>query len=451
MGACGMSWTDATLMALRNLWRRGTRTLLATLGVTLGTTLLVALLSVTAAADSRVVSQLSKGGPIAAIHVADSAPDPSNLDSDSLKTAGHRDLDETALSSIKRSPHVVSVVPVLSIGALVVPCPASDDSGGTMAAVTCRNRVDPYFATLVGSDLARSPELPVTLLAGRLPEPHSMTEVAVGQGYLDRLHLDSRRPGDVVGSEVEFAEPRVLPGNPPRYQGRWFRALVVGVVAQTVEDGDFLVPLEQTQAARGWALTGVDDGRRFRRPTSPYSAAVVVADNLQDIHTVRAEIAGIGYATSAPEHLVASVQKYLHVVDIVLGGIGAVALAISALGVANSLLAAVRERWREIGVLKALGAEDRDVLRWFLVEAGLLGMAGGLVGTLAGAGLAGAVGLLVDRYLREQGLRGLDLGGPPWSLLVAAPIVATLIALLGAALPALRAARLPAREAIGGI
>jgi putative ABC transport system permease protein len=238
-------------------------------------------------------------------------------------------------------------------------------------------------------------------------------------------------------------------GGQPRFRGRWFLARVVGVVAQTVDDGEFLVPIQQTQAARQWALAGVD-GRNFTRPTSPYSGLVVVADTLADVHAVRREIFDIGYANSAPEHLVASIQKYLHIVDIVLGGIGSVALAIAVLGVSNTLLAAIRERWREIGVLKALGAADEDVARWFLVEAGLLGIVGGLVGTVAGSTVTTVVGLLVDQYLKEQGLYGIDLGGLPVPIVAGAPVATALLAVVAGLVPALRAARLPVREALGG-
>jgi putative ABC transport system permease protein len=168
------------------------------------------------------------------------------------------------------------------------------------------------------------------------------------------------------------------------------------------------------------------------------------------VHDVRARIAELGYATSAPEHLVASVQKYLHIVDIVLGGIGAVALAIAVLGVANSLLAAVRERWREIGVLKALGASDGDVARWFLVEAGLLGLSGGVIGTVAGTALAGSVALTVNHYLVDQGLQGVDVGLLPAVWVLCVPLAAGLLAVGGGLAPALRAAKLPVREALGG-
>jgi ABC-type lipoprotein release transport system permease subunit len=265
---------------------------------------------------------------------------------------------------------------------------------------------------------------------------------------LDRLHLDTHKPAAVLGSQIEFAAPQVESSGPVRYRGRWFRALVVGVVAQEVGDGEFLAPLQQTQLARQWALGGTSDGN-FKLPTSPYSGLVVVATSLDQVHTVRAEVTLLGFSTSAPEHLVASVQKYLHVVDIILGGIGTVALLIATLGIANALLTAVRERRREIGVLKAIGARDRDVLRWFLIEAVLMGLIGGLLGTAAGVVLAEAVGVSVNSYLLQQGLEAVSLGGPSPEILLAGVAGSTALAALAGALPALRASRLPAREAMG--
>src|SRR5438270_13565405 len=160
-----MRWDDAALLALRSLGRRGMRSLLAGLGVALGTTLLVALLSIAGTADSRIVSQLSHGGPAAAIHVDDAQPDPSGFDVDSLQAGPHRDLGDAALAAISRSPHVASVVPVLAVPALVVPCPGVDpEAPGALA--PCRQKVGEYFGAVIGADLTRRHDLPITVLAG---------------------------------------------------------------------------------------------------------------------------------------------------------------------------------------------------------------------------------------------------------------------------------------------
>src|SRR5262249_26895436 len=155
-----------------SLGRRGARSLLAGLGVTLGTTLLVALLGIAGTADSRIVSQLSHGGPAAAIHVDDAMPDPAGDDSDSLRSGPHRDLAHDAVAALPRAPHWTPVVPFLSPSPLVVPCPGITP-GSPDAPVPCRQPVDGYFGALVGTDLTRSRDLPITLLAGRLPAPAS--------------------------------------------------------------------------------------------------------------------------------------------------------------------------------------------------------------------------------------------------------------------------------------
>jgi macrolide transport system ATP-binding/permease protein len=180
---------------------------------------------------------------------------------------------------------------------------------------------------------------------------------------------------------------------------------------------------------------------------SPYSGLFVIAKGLGAVPQVRAGIEAVGYSTSAPENLIASVERYVHVVEIVLGGIGVIALAIASIGIATALLAAVRERRREIGILKAVGARDRDVLRSFLIEAGVMGAVGGLLGTLLGLALARAVGTIVDGYLRGQGLAGVHVGTPV-GLGAATVIGSTLLALVAGSVPARRAARLSPREAV---
>jgi ABC-type antimicrobial peptide transport system permease subunit len=182
-------------------------------------------------------------------------------------------------------------------------------------------------------------------------------------------------------------------------------------------------------------------------PTSPYVQALVVADQLANVESVRTAIAEVGYTSSAQESIITAVGHYLHVVEIVLSGIGVVALAIAALGIANALMAAVRERRREIGVLKAIGARDRDVMRTFLVEAGTLGFVGGILGTALGAVIALVIGGLANSYLESQGLAGVRLDIPVL-LPLGAVLGATAVAILAGVFPARRAARLPAREAM---
>ncbi len=156
-----------------------------------------------------------------------------------------------------------------------------------------------------------------------------------------------------MGTELMLGAPRVFGSGPrPRFRGRWMRTTVVGVVAQETAPGQLLAPIEQSQAAREWTAAGTDGAGGVDIPTSPYSGLFVVARGLDRVSEVRSQITDLGYSTSAPENLLASVQRYLRVMEIVLGGIGLIAVVIASLGITNTMLAAVRERRREIGVLK---------------------------------------------------------------------------------------------------
>jgi ABC-type antimicrobial peptide transport system permease subunit len=445
-----MSWRDGFVLALRSVLRRPARTALTIMAVALGSGLLVALAAIAQVADTRVIGELGKGGPATAIKVAAAAPDPVSPDSDAPKPGPARNLDDSALRTIQHAPAVSSALPVLTQQVIAVPPPRGSAIPSFGGDDPDRGLPRPFNALVVGVDLSSMRSLPVTLLAGRAPTAGSMTEVAVGLAYLDQLHLDVKRPEAVLGTEVELGTPQVQAAGDIRVRARWTRAVITGVVAQQVGDGTFLSSIQLARASRAWQLGGIDGtSLGLPLPATQYSGLIVVAGSLDDVHTVRAEITTLGYSTSAPEHLVATVQRYLHVVDIVLGSIGLIALTIAALGIANALLAAVRERRREIGVLKAIGARDRDVLRWFVTEALFSGLVGGVLGTALGLGAVAVTGTVVNRYLVDQGLAGVDLGGVPLVTALIGVGGSVLLALLAATWPALRAARLPAREAVG--
>ncbi len=431
-----MRWRDALTLAIGSVTRRFGRTALTILAVALASALLVALTTIVVTANSRVLRQVSKGGPITAVRVLAARAQPGQLDADDFRPGEPVDLDRGAVEEIRSLPGVAAVVPVLTSDTLAIP---PEVAGGP----------ERIFERMVGVDLAQAQSLPVTVLAGRLPAQGLSNEVAVTLGYFDRLHLDANDPEQVLGTFVELGAAQVyrMRNGEIDYRGRWVHAEVVGVVAQDAGAGQFLVPIEQTQADRAWALRGIGDGEREPLPTSEYTGLVVVASTLDRVRDVRSAITDMGYATSAPEQLIANVQRYLRVVDIVLGAIALIALVIASLGIANALLAAVRERRREIGVLKAIGARDRDVLRTFLLEAAFVGAIGGAVGTLLGTAVAASVGLVVNAYLTQQGLEGVRLV-VPWAVVVGGVGGATLLALVAGTVPALRAARLPAREAV---
>jgi putative ABC transport system permease protein len=431
-----VTWRDAVSLAARSVRRRPGRTVLTILAVTLAAAMLTALVTIATTAQTRVLNQLAKGGPLSGIRVSAAEPDPLQVGQDNASPGPPRDLGDPAVGQIRALPDVRDAFPVVSADVFVVQ-PAANPRGG---------RIEPFGDTVLGVDLSRPTLLPLSILAGRLPGNDTTGEVAVTESYHKRLQIDRPHAASVLGQTVEFASGRTFAGDARADDGDlqiralWTRAVVVGVVAQDAGSGDFLVSLPAARRLREWTAASLDSGRGLDLPTSPYSGVFVIARGLDQVAGVRNEITAIGYSTSAPENLIASVRRYLHVVEIVLGAIGLVALVVATLGIANAMLAAVRERQREIGVLKAIGARDRDVRRIFIVEAGTVGFIGGVVGSLCGFGAAKLVGVIVNNYLHSQGLETVGLTFPA-AIVLGSIIGSTLLALVGGLLPA--------REAVG--
>jgi len=109
---------------------------------------------------------------------------------------------------------------------------------------------------------------------------------------------------------------------------------------------------------------------------------------------------------------------------------------------------AILERRREIGVLKALGAADSDVKRLFFVEAGVMGLLGGIGGVLLGWLIGRALTLTTNIYLKRQDLPSVQISSVPWWLVLSAISFAVVVSLVAGLYPASRAAKLDPVQAL---
>ena len=137
------------------------------------------------------------------------------------------------------------------------------------------------------------------------------------------------------------------------------------------------------------------------------------------------------------------VNRIFAILQTMLSSVGLLALLVASIGIVNTMIMAIYERTREIGILKALGSTNGDVLRMFMVEAGLIGLLGGVVGVVLGWLLGlGLNRVIVDYLQREQ----IPIDAPffvvTWELVAGALMFATLVGILAGLYPAFRAARL---------
>ena len=212
------------------------------------------------------------------------------------------------------------------------------------------------------------------------------------------------------------------------------------------------VPL---RAARQWTLThrnpmnevalalARQSGQLGERETEGYFSAVIRVDDPVALTPVRQRLTELGLSSFSIVDELEQLRTVFLILDSVLGLLGGISLLVASFGIANTMIMSILERTREIGIMKAIGAEDREIKLIFFVEAAVIGVTGGVLGTLAAWCVDGIANRLAYRFvLKPQGASFVDFFSlPPW-LSASAILFAVVISILAALYPAARAARI---------
>jgi putative ABC transport system permease protein len=228
------------------------------------------------------------------------------------------------------------------------------------------------------------------------------------------------------------------------------RSKITGVIAETRDTPDWTVylPLADIDGFNGWVI-----GQPVDHNKTGYQELLVKAASVEEVLDIADQINALGFQAFTPQTFVQGITGFYTVIQVVFGAMGAIALLVAAIGIANTMTMAILERTREIGLMKAVGATNRHVLAVFLGEAAGIGFLGGLGGITFGWALGQVANVLVLAYLAGQSVQN---GSPPPTAAVSTPawlpifslIFATLIGLLSGLYPALSAATLSPIKAL---
>jgi putative ABC transport system permease protein len=200
------------------------------------------------------------------------------------------------------------------------------------------------------------------------------------------------------------------------------------------------------RAAQVNDLRDIVRGATSSKPT--FASLTVRAKGPSSVEALEASIKNMGFGAFSLLDASKSLRIFFSVFDLLLGIFGSLALAVATLGIINTLVMAILERRREIGVLKALGASDGDVKQLFFVEAGVMGLLGGFLGLGLGWLIGRTLNFATAVYLHRQNLPGVDIFSLSWWLILFAIGFAILVSLAAGLYPASRAARLDPVEAL---
>jgi ABC-type lipoprotein release transport system permease subunit len=177
--------------------------------------------------------------------------------------------------------------------------------------------------------------------------------------------------------------------------------------------------------------------------TEGYDSAVVRVTDPVKLQEVRQKITDLGYGSFSIVDELDQIRTVFLIIDSVLGLLGGISLLVASFGIANTMIMSILERTREIGIMKAIGAEDREIKLIFFVEAAVIGVTGGVIGVLLAWGIDTLANNLAYRFiLKPQGASFIDFFDLPPYLTIGAILFALMVSIAAALYPASRAARI---------
>lgn len=487
-----MNFLDILQLAFRNLRQAKLRALLTTMGVVVGVAVIVTMVSFGLGLQRNMLARFGALDLFNEITVF-------GRSLTNLATAGFdrqtgrtneggerrgprlkpdknptRILDDAAIAEIAKIPGVAYVQPTISLY------------------VYTRANGHVRFEPAAGASVPNGSSRFKTFLAGGMISSPDADEAVVTDSFTEDFGFE--KPADAVGQTVEFLAP---PSNaneknaseptpaeeegPANFFGipldeqdttdasqtdlvaRKFR--IVGVLDLHLKEGPgqggmvgllpsaaIYVPV---RAARQWSLDhrgpmsqvalalARQSGSLNESEAEGYDAAVVRVSDPVALTDVRKRLTDLGFGSFSIVDQIEQVKTVFLIIDSALGLLGGISLLVASFGIANTMIMSILERTREIGIMKAIGAEDREIKLIFFFEAAVIGACGGVIGVLAGWGMTAVANRLAFRFiLKPQGASFVDFFSlPPW-LSASAIAFALVVSILAALYPAARAARI---------
>lgn len=463
-----MKISDEISLSARNLLRRKGRTALTLVGVVIGTCMVVLMISLGIAQTKTNEEMLQSWGDLTQVQVYGYG---TMMGSDGKPLY----LDDAAIANIKQIPHVAAATPYAE---------AYNLEGEITAGRNGRYTSDIY--NLIGIDPTALEPMGFALQSGSWPTNTPASEKAT------KLQV-------LVGSSTgyNFQDSRKSYNSPKRYRyegqtdanGKELPPFVdidKDKMTLTIKTGEGsteksrsweleVVGVLEPDGAKGyWTQSGIvlriqdmkmlqkiyNDMTKTKEESKSYEQVYVKVDDLSNVTDVETAIHELGFTnTYSMNQQREEMQKQVMNSQMIFGGIAAVSLLVAAINIINTMTMAIYERTREIGVMKVLGCELGNIRTMFLLESSTIGFIGGLIGL--------GISLIASFVLNNLSTlgQGLDLSGlmgggyymgggggtisiiPPW-LMLAALVFATLVGLVAGILPANKAVKISALEAI---
>lgn len=363
-----MKISDLFKMGLKSLSRRKTRTILTVLGVIIGSASIIIMISLGEGMTSNFDSQVMQYGGMTTIMVntyGDIFDDNGNWVS-----SKEQKLDDNLVEQIKEIDHVRAATPVISKGATLYA--GKYTAWINITAMDYRVFDDFDFPALQYGELP-SEEDNTPIVFGSL-SPYGFQDP--NAWYYAPVEVDMQKQKVVLKFEDYQPDPKK----------RAFSLPLKNIAKLEQTDGDFdwntYMDLEYFKEiyTKFCNTLSLQDRKKALESIGEYQQIKLNVDNVKNVEKVQDAITELGFASSSNMQWLKPLRKTSETLQMIFGFVGAFAMLVSAISIANTMIMSIYERTKEIGIMKVLGCTIRDIKKLFLFEAGMIGLFGGIMG-----------------------------------------------------------------------
>jgi len=495
-----MKFFDYIKMAFKNIWRRKLRSFLTVISIVIGSLAVISVLSLVFGAEATFKKQMESIGQFTLVHVTSDQQGGGGGPFGGQEVKSEKDkkkLDDTIMKQIREIPHVVDAsasVQIWNIESI-----SRKDGNGKQ-----------YRTEMVAEEINQASEKKI--LAGRaLTSEDGKGKIVIGAHLVGSLGFSSNEDaiGKILtlttqkgyqGDGADIPDPKNGKDDWEKMKDKstTLEAEIVGVTAPPAigSNGGTFITMKWGRLIESWSNWQEDpvkteawkkaqeqrqqkeQANKFDKKTNVdyknnsggdmmqecpdcmvltyksmidekgYQSASVKVDNRENTKSVADLITKLGVGAMTADDILKEISKIVKSIGAIIGAIGAISLGVAAIGIVNTMIMAMYERTREIGIMRACGAKRRTIRRLFTFEASVIGFLGGAIGIVSGIVLSKVANYFINKFLIAQSVSATDvISLPPW-LILATLILTTFLGLISGAYPAYRASKVDPVEAL---
>lgn len=467
-----MTFKDLIKFSIQNLFRSKLRTMLTTIGVAIGSGALVAMVSYGTGTQKNFTDEFQDLELFNTVRITSTRVDLSTLLSFSRQTT----------RSTKDQKPKNEVVLTDSVLTALRDAIRAETKAGKLSAAFGATSAEPIvypevvFPSKLQLDTIETAVMTEALPAAMASSPgynqihygkfftsDSSDEIVISEILLNRMGLDN--PAAAIGKEIKLTTisldvekmlnyanaPLAFAGGMPVSEQQ-YTFKIGGILSKDIQKLSngfrLIMPIETSKKVNRLNFLSTLDLLRKTQQMAGYQAIIVRAASQKDAERIKGLAENMGLNPTSFTDQFNEFKKLFLLFDMALGIVGTIALIVATLGITNTMIMSIMERYREIGIMKALGASDDDVRKIFFVESAVIGFVGGVVGIVLGWLTTRGINAVANIFVEQQSGTSLDFFYFPLWLVGASVFFSVVISLLAGLYPANRAAKIEPVEAL---